>query len=94
MAVLTVSLPSNPPFIWRRKRRKVILRMTAVLRVDEVFGLPINNMELVVLSACQTNVGNLDRENPLRNITAGDELVSLNRAFLSNLPPSSLLSGQ
>ena len=56
------------------------------LHVDEVYGLPLENMELVVLSACETNLGYLDREDPLANITAGDELVSLNRAFLFQSP--------
>ncbi|MCA9998016.1 MAG: CHAT domain-containing protein [Anaerolineales bacterium] len=58
------------------------------LRVGEVYGLPIDRdkMELVVLSACQTNLGNIDRENPLNNISAGDELISLNRAFLFQSP--------
>ena len=58
------------------------------LRVSEVYGLPIDRdkMELVVLSACQTNLGDIDREDPLVNISAGDELVSLNRAFLFQSP--------
>jgi CHAT domain-containing protein len=56
------------------------------LQVDEVFGLPFNDIELVMLSACETNLGYLDRDNPLSNISAGDELVSLNRAFLFHAP--------
>ncbi|MCB8982188.1 MAG: tetratricopeptide repeat protein [Ardenticatenaceae bacterium] len=58
------------------------------LRVGEVYSLSIDRdkMELVVLSACQTNLGDIDREDPLANISAGDELVSLNRAFLFQSP--------
>lgn len=56
------------------------------LRVQEVYSLPLDNIELVVLSACQTNLGYLDRANPLNNISAGDEIVSLNRAFLFQAP--------
>jgi len=56
------------------------------LRVDEVYGLPLDNIELVVLSACETNLGHLSRDNPLNNISAGDEIVSLNRAFLFQSP--------
>lgn len=56
------------------------------LQVDEVYGLPLDNIELVVLSACETNLGFLDRDNPLNNISAGDEIVSLNRAFLFQAP--------
>ena len=56
------------------------------LHVDEIYGLPLNNLELVVLSACETNLGFLDRDNPLNNISAGDEIVSLNRAFLFQSP--------
>ena len=57
------------------------------LHVDEVYSLPMDNIELVVLSACQTSVGNLQLEgDDISNITAGDELVSLNRAFLFQSP--------
>lgn len=56
------------------------------LQVDEVYGLPLENIELVVLSACETNLGFLDRDNPLNTISAGDEIVSLNRAFLFQSP--------
>jgi len=56
------------------------------LHVDEVYSLPMDNIQLVVLSACETNLGYLDRDNPLTNISAGDELVSLNRAFLFQSP--------
>ena len=42
------------------------------LETHEIFGLPLQGNDLVVLSACQTNVGDLSR---------GDELVGLTRAF-------------
>jgi len=56
------------------------------LLVQEVYGLPMDNMELVVLSASESNLGYLDRNNPLNNISAGDEIVSLTRAFLFQSP--------
>ncbi|RLG40597.1 MAG: hypothetical protein DRO01_03925 [Thermoproteota archaeon] len=43
------------------------------LTVGEVYGLELQNAELVVLSACETQLGDL---------TEGDELVGLTRAFL------------
>ena len=42
------------------------------LETLEIFGLPLKGNDLVVLSACQTNVGALSR---------GDEVVGLTRAF-------------
>ncbi len=42
------------------------------LTVEEVYGLDLGQASLVVLSACETNIGQL---------TAGDELVGLTRAF-------------
>jgi CHAT domain-containing protein/tetratricopeptide (TPR) repeat protein len=42
------------------------------LETHEIFGLPLKGNDLVVLSACQTNVGELSR---------GDEVVGLTRAF-------------
>jgi CHAT domain-containing protein len=42
------------------------------LEVDEIFGLSLN-ADLVVLSACQTGLG---------EITAGDDVIGMNRAFL------------
>ena len=42
------------------------------LEVHEVYGLGLTNADLVVLSACQTQLGEL---------SAGDELVGLTRAF-------------
>ena len=43
------------------------------LEVHEIYGLPLTATRLVVLSACQTQVGQLSQ---------GDELVALNRAFI------------
>jgi CHAT domain-containing protein len=42
------------------------------LETWEIFGLPLKGTDLVTLSACQTSVGDLSR---------GDELVGLTRAF-------------
>ncbi|NJM41668.1 MAG: CHAT domain-containing protein, partial [Anaerolineae bacterium] len=44
------------------------------LEVYEIFGLNLRNANLVVLSACDTSKGQL---------TAGDEIVGLTRAFLA-----------
>jgi CHAT domain-containing protein len=44
-----------------------------LLHVDEVYGLNLEATDLAVLSACQTNVG---------NVSPGDDIVALNRAFL------------
>ena len=43
------------------------------LNVYEVYGMDLHQASLVVLSACQTQLG---------DVSAGDEVVSLNRAFL------------
>jgi CHAT domain-containing protein len=43
------------------------------LTVGEVYGLDLSSADLVVLSACQTNLGELSE---------GDELVGLTRAFI------------
>ncbi len=47
------------------------------LNVYEVYGLDLERASVVVLSACQTQVGEL---------SAGDEVVGLNRAFLYGAP--------
>jgi CHAT domain-containing protein/tetratricopeptide (TPR) repeat protein len=47
------------------------------LNVHEVYGLDLDRTDLVVLSACQTQVGEL---------SAGDEIVGLTRAFLYGAP--------
>ena len=50
-----------------------------LLEVHEVYGLDLNNADLVVLSACETQLGEL---------SAGDELVGLTRAFFFAGTPS------
>ncbi len=47
------------------------------LNVHEAYGLDLDRTDLVVLSACQTQVGEL---------SAGDEVVGLTRAFLYGAP--------
>jgi CHAT domain-containing protein len=49
------------------------------LEVHEVYGLDLREANLVVLSACQTKLGELSR---------GDELVGLTRAFLYSGTPT------
>jgi CHAT domain-containing protein len=49
------------------------------LEVHEIYGLDLRSAELVVLSACQTNIGEITQAN--RVISAGDEIVGLTRAF-------------
>jgi len=47
------------------------------LNVYEIYSLNLSKVNLVVLSACQTQLG---------EVSAGDEIVSLNRAFLYSTP--------
>ncbi len=54
-----------------------------LLEVHEVFGLDLANVELVVLSACRTQLGPLSR---------GDEIVGLSCAFLFAGTPSLVAS--
>jgi CHAT domain-containing protein len=53
------------------------------LTVGEVYGLDLSSADLVVLSACQTNLGELSE---------GDELVGLTRAFIFAGTPSVVAS--
>ncbi len=53
------------------------------LQVGELYHLGLNAAEMVVLSACQTNVG---------LVSAGDEVVGLTRAFLNAGTPSIIAS--
>jgi CHAT domain-containing protein len=53
------------------------------LTVGEVYGLDLSHTDLVVLSACQTNLGEL---------SAGDEVVGLTRAFIFAGAPSVIAS--
>lgn len=54
-----------------------------LLQVAELYHLNLKAAEMVVLSACQTNVG---------QISAGDEVVGLARAFLNAGTPSIIAS--
>jgi CHAT domain-containing protein/Flp pilus assembly protein TadD len=53
------------------------------LEVHEIYGMDLRNCGLVVLSACQTNLGPASR---------GDEIVALNRAFLYAGAPTVIAS--
>ncbi len=53
------------------------------LETHEIFDLPLEGNDLVVLSACQTSLGNLSR---------GDELVGLTRAFFFAKSPTVISS--
>ncbi|MCL4298821.1 MAG: tetratricopeptide repeat protein [Anaerolineae bacterium] len=53
------------------------------LTVGEVYGLDLKKTDLVVLSACETNLGDLSE---------GDELVGLTRAFMFAGTPSVIAS--
>jgi CHAT domain-containing protein/Tfp pilus assembly protein PilF len=48
-------------------------KQDGMLRVQEVYGLDLKAMDLVVLSACETQLGALSR---------GDDLIGLSRAFI------------
>jgi CHAT domain-containing protein len=54
-----------------------------VLEVHEVYNLDLSNTALVVLSACETRLGER---------SAGDEIVGLNRAFIYAGTPSVVAS--
>jgi hypothetical protein len=54
-----------------------------VLHLDEVYGLNLAATDLVVLSACQTNVG---------EVSPGDDVLALNRAFLFAGAPTVIAS--
>ncbi len=53
------------------------------LEVHEIYGLALNKAALVVLSACETQIGDL---------SAGDEVVGLTRAFIFAGTPSVIAS--
>jgi CHAT domain-containing protein len=50
------------------------------LTVSEVYGLDLRQADLVVLSACETQLGEEGLKTEL-GVTAGDEVVGLTRAF-------------
>lgn len=55
------------------------------LTAGEVYGLNLKQTNLVVLSACQTQLGELkkDQEDRIQlNVTSGDDVVNLTRAFM------------
>jgi hypothetical protein len=49
------------------------------LEVHEVYSLDLSQTDLVVLSACQTQISEFDTERQV--VSAGDELVGLTRSF-------------
>jgi CHAT domain-containing protein/tetratricopeptide (TPR) repeat protein len=53
------------------------------LSLPEIATLPLSNVELVTLSACETGVS---------HVAAGDELISLSRAFFAAGPTSLVVS--
>jgi CHAT domain-containing protein/tetratricopeptide (TPR) repeat protein len=63
-----------------------------LLEVHEVYGLDLHNTDLVVLSACETQLGEPGAEGQLVGISAGDEVVGLTRAFFFAGTPSVIAS--
>ena len=61
------------------------------LETWEIFGVPLNGNDLVVLSACETTVNDLAKENRVA-LSRGDELVSLTRAFIYAGAPTVIAS--
>ncbi|HRV92446.1 MAG TPA: CHAT domain-containing protein [Anaerolineae bacterium] len=61
------------------------------LKVREIFDLKLPNVELVTLSACQTSLAQ-SVTSDVGSISAGDEIVSLNRAFFYAGAPTILSS--
>jgi len=59
-----------------------------LLHVDEVYGLNLADTDLVVLSACETTVG----EDSPGDVSPGDDIVALNRAFLFAGAPTVIAS--
>jgi CHAT domain-containing protein len=60
--------------------------------VHEVYGLDLRNADLVVLSACETQLGELGPEGEPVGVGAGDEVVGLTRAFFFAGTPSVIAS--
>jgi CHAT domain-containing protein len=63
-----------------------------LLEVHEVYGLELHNADLVVLSACETQSGELGPEGQPVGVSAGDEVVGLTRAFFFAGTPSIIAS--
>jgi CHAT domain-containing protein len=60
------------------------------LEVHEVYDLDLRATQMVVLSACQTNVAEVNQANQV--ISAGDEIVGLTRAFFAAGTPTVISS--
>ncbi len=60
------------------------------LEVHELYDLDLKTTEMVVLSACQTNVAEANLANQV--ISAGDEIVGLTRAFFAAGTPTVISS--
>ncbi|MEW5959248.1 MAG: CHAT domain-containing protein [Chloroflexota bacterium] len=74
-------------------KSKIVNRKSADgwLTVGEIYGLDLSQTELVVLSACETQVGQAGLETGL-GVTAGDEVVGLTRAFFFAGTPAVIAS--
>jgi tetratricopeptide (TPR) repeat protein len=62
-----------------------------LLETHEIFALPLQHNEIVVLSACETNLNQFSNANQIP-ISAGDELVGLTRAFFFAGAPTVIAS--
>ena len=64
-----------------------------LLEVSEVYGLQLTDTSLIVLSACETGLQSLNKQQEGQSVVmAGDEIVALNRAFLFAGTPTVLSS--
>ena len=63
-----------------------------LLEVHEVYRLDLQNCELVVLSACKTQLGELGAEGETVGVNPGDEVVGLTRAFFFGGTPTVVAS--
>ena len=61
-------------------------RYDGILEAREVYSLDLSQTNLVVLSACETNISELDDQQLV--VSAGDELIGLTRAFFFAGTPS------
>jgi tetratricopeptide (TPR) repeat protein len=63
------------------------------LEVHEIYGLDLrSSTNMVVLSACETQLSNRGDKDKLPSVSPGDEIVALNRAFLYAGTPSVIAS--
>ena len=65
------------------KNKEKLGKNNGLLEVHEVYGLNLEKASLVVLSACKTKIGDLSK---------GDEIVGLNRAFIYAGTPTVIAS--